>query len=585
MLEYSSTCINSSTMIEEKERIRLHTKLYPYTRTTLQTELKIERKGPDYLSYAVGDLIGMDSERYSDLDNQTRAYIRICETLCGAYAKSGDFTRLAKALVLRYESKAIQHLVENYPLATLSGIRFGTDTMIDQNGDFKTVEVNLGPVGGPPEAIKAQTFFNSESFPVSSSDYVTHFIHSLDSFYKKACDAMTVDPKPLKERQLVIVENDEWTPGNFIWLDLLREKGVNVEIAPREALVYDEKTNKLNLETGSDKKSVDQVILYFHLQDDIKNNSEEEPGDIVISLINNGTIVESSPFPLIVLASKSIAGLISQMANDSDGMLAQRLVINREDLEAVRDMFPKTYHWRRSFFKQMEEDGFSRTDLLDYLKSKNLILKSARTNLFAGMGVFGSDNKEGRMGYDDFFQSLKEEVYKRLVREGIGNYFSFFLWDDFVTSMIENGSIDNPTQFRQILHILKNGSDPEIESLKNVIPEINIESFRKVVKFLHQPKFANTENAGTFFRELAMTLNINGDTNKLTDKILSYISTFMLLPFVLQEKINPSESTELRVSGFVGENPNDIASMISILKRPEREGDLKSVHIIVPKAK
>lgn len=569
-------------MIEEKERVNSYSRLYPHTRTTIQTETKIAKRGSDYLTYAVGDPIEMDAERYTNLDSQARAYISICEALCNASINYKGFSRLAKALVLRYESDAMQELAEEYPLATLSGIRFGTDTMIDQNGNFKTVEVNLGPVGGPPEAIKVQTFFNSDSFPVSSNDYVTHFIHSLDSFYQKACHAMAVDPKPLEERQLVIVENDEWTPGNFIWLDLLREKGINVEIVPREALIYDEKTNKLNLEAGSDKKSVDQVILYFHLQDDINKNSEE-PGDIVLSLINKGTVVESSPLPLIVLASKSIACLVSQIAQEPDGRLAQKLGLNRDDLEIVRNMFPKTSHWRRNFFKQMDKDGFARTDLLDYLKSRKLILKSVRTNLFAGVGVFGTDNKTGRKGYDDFFQSLKEEVYKRLVKEGIGKYFAFVLRDDFMTSMINNGSIDNPVKFQQIILALINRLD--IETIQNVTPEINAESYQKVSTLLQQPEFANEEEAATFFREFAMILNMYGDVNNLSDKILSYISTFMLLPFVLQERINTSDSTELRVSGFVGENSNDVLSMISTLKRPEKEGELKSVHVIVPKIK
>lgn len=584
MIECGLAYIDSFNMIEEKERIRQHARLYPNTRTTFQTELKIDRRGPDYLSYSVGELIEMDPEKYSGLNNQTRAYIRICETLCGAYTKGGDFPRLAKALVLNYESEAVQHLVENYPLATLSGIRFGTDTMVDQNGDFKTVEVNLGPVGGPPEAIKAQTFFYREPFPISSSDYVAHFIHSLDSFYIKACNAMEVDPKPLEERQLAIVENDEWTPGNFIWLDLLRERGINIEIVPKEALTYDKNTNKINLETGAGGKNIDQIILYFHLQEDTRNNSEE-PGDIVTALLNNGTVVESSPLPLIILASKSIAALISQMANDPDGMLAKRFEINPDDLKAVRDMFPKSYHWRRNFFIQMEEEGFSRTDLLGYLASKKLILKSARTNLFAGMGVFGSDNKDGRMGYDDFLQSLKDEIYKRLSREGIEKYFSFFLRDEFAASMIANEKSGNILQAKQILQALQNGSDTEIERLRSVIPEIDVKSFQKVVRAIHQPNFSNAADIEAFFRDLTTCLNINGDIDKLTDKILSYLSTFMLLPFVLQEKIVTSDPTEFRVSGFVGENPNDIASMISTLKRPKREGELKSVHVIVPKVK
>jgi hypothetical protein len=586
--------------IEASVEISTYINRHPNTKTTIRTEEKRSKKGINYLSYEIGNPINISRVSYGELTKQASSYVKISEKLCDIYQRDQLFRKLVNILILRFENEAIGSLVEDYPIATLTGVRFGTDTMIDQSGDFKTVEMNLGPVGGPPEAIRVEETQNNIVFPISADEYTDYFIAGLDTFYRKSCEVFGKEPKSLETRHLAIVENDEWTPGNFIILDLFRRKNIDIEIAPREAFVYDNKTNVLKLVTGNSEKIIDQLILYFHLQDDFNSQIPEQAGDIVRAISNKAVIAETSMLPLIVLASKSMAGLISQIANEPDGYFARRWNLDKSDLEAVRNMFPRTYHWRRRTFSAMEKKGLNRFDLLKNLKEQKLIPKSTRTNLFAGMGVYGTDNKKGRKGYEEFYQALKDEVFTALTRNGTAEYvFSNLFSENFIPMleayMFQNdpkGLVNNKNRktanISCVLKAVKHGLVDELAGLN--LTKLQLDNIQSLHDRLVNSHFNGQSEVEEFFIDLSSLLmeslgiDVNlGNKNRIMKGLICYASTYIILPFVLQEKIEPSTPNELRTSGFVVNPPHNIVPIISTLRRSEVEGGLRSVHIMLPK--
>ncbi|RJQ26952.1 hypothetical protein C4577_02460 [Candidatus Parcubacteria bacterium] len=583
--------------IEANEEIRICIEKYPHTRTTARTQERISKKGPDYLNFEIGAPLDMPRPEYEELTNQATACIRIYEKLCDIYQNDPSFKRLVKVLVLQFENRDIASMVEDYPIATLTGVRFGTDTMVDINGSFKTTEMNLGPVGGPPEAIRAEETQKDIEFPISATAYTDFFISSLDNFYKKSCETCGINPKPLEERKLAIVENDEWTTGNFIILDLLRRKNIQIDIAPREAFVYDDKENVLRLNTGDSNEIVDQLVLYFHLQDDFDSKDPAQAGNIVRAISNKAVVAETSVLPLIVFASKAMAGLISQIANNPDGLLSRRWNLNMDDLEAIKDMFPKTYHWRRKTFLKMEDEGLNRFDLLNYLKEHKLIPKSARSNYFAGMGVYGTDNKKGRKGYEEFYQALREEVFSLLIKRS--PHILSKLFDEKFIPMLEeyiypndpnglNKKDDKNTNIYYSIDALKYGHNDKLSALN--LTKAQLESIQSLHNRINISHFNDQPEVEKFFMDLSAVLmeglgvDINsGNRNRILKGLICYLSTYMILPFVMQKKIEPSIPNEYRSGGFVVNPPEKIVTMVSTLKRPEIQGDLKSVHVILPK--
>ncbi len=406
-------------IIEATADINRYIQKYPNTRATKITLVRREKKRSTYIDYAVGEPLVVKPKHYRLLTQQITAYLNICNKLCEMYFKNEEFKEFVYRTILRFESNHIIELVENDPVATLSGVRFGSDIMVDQKNRFISVEVNLGPAGGPPEGIKAMIYSDSMPISFSPDTYVNHFINSIRSYYEKACKATNKIPKTLKNWHLVIVENDEWTPGNFIYLELLKKMGLNIHIAPKEALLYDEQKNILTLQVENILQEIDTLILFFHIQDDIQidnRNENEIPGHLIKALKNKAVFLETSLFPLIILASKSIAGLISQLANNPDGELSKKLKLNKRDLAQVKDMFPSTYHWKKEIFTQMEKTDFSKFEALAYLNTQKLVVKSTITRFFAGQGVYGADHKKGRKGYKELYEELEQQIVNILLK-------------------------------------------------------------------------------------------------------------------------------------------------------------------------
>lgn len=591
--------------IESHDAISSSINLYPNTRSSAEAQKFITAKGIGYGDYIVGEPLKIEDKMYGLLTAQVRSYLNICERITDVYLKDPIFRRYVRALVLQFEDPSIKELVENYPIATISGVRFGTDTIITEDGDLKTTEVNLGPVGGPPEAIKAQRLSEDTALPISSNLLVDHFIHSVNAYYSKACEAIGIEPKPFDQRYVVYVENDGWFPGSYSIVNDLRVAGMNITIAPKEALKYDEMRNTLNLVDGSKTQPVDQVILYFHLQEDLSQSTHEqadrEYGHIIKALQNHAVVAETSTLPLIVLASKSIAGLISQMANDPEGLLARRLNIDSKDIDQVKDMFPTTFHWRSRYFDRQEEHTINRFNLPDFFSLQGFIVKNTRTDLYGGHGVFGSD-KPGKNSYEALSEDLKKEVInslttntKQAVLRGLTRRAFFDALQTYITSepRFTKSTPHTDTVLSEHLNLisimLRHGID-DITSHQLRLNEVNTKRLRNLHQKIHGTPFIDLQDVYRFFEDFAELIAAGGhiktsdrNISALVNGLIHYLSTEMVLPYVIQQKVKKHATNELRTSGFVGSQALNHVSMISTLKftnEPKR-----SLHLIIPQTK
>lgn len=551
--------------IQATKKINKYIKEYPNTRATKATMVKRQIKGVNYADYEIGTALMLEKEKYEFLAKQLKSYIGICEQLCYGYDHDRLFRALVKKLVLNFEDKYITQLIEDYPLATMSGCRFGTDTMIDIKGNFKAVEVNLGPPGGPPESIKIEEIYNKTRFAISPETYISHFMFSLDSYYRKACYVTGITPKPFKKRHYVIVENAEWTPGNFIYLELLRKNGMNINITPMDALKYNEKENTLTLKVDDKNLQVDVAILYCHLQDDYTDNGD--PGDLIKALHNKAVFADTSIFPIVVLASKSMAGLISQMARDPNNFWSKRLMIKKSDLLLVKDMFPITYHWEPSLFKKLENEGLNRFRLIEFLVSRKYIVKSTDSRYFAGQGVFGTDHKKGRKGYPELVENLERTVAKVIMSQNNIKVLQNLITNKFIFKYSTYAMGKNVIDKKKVIVFQK-----KLHTKLKDFPFVKDNDVHKFIRII----------AVSFLEAISTISPPEKTIITIMNEIISYVSTYLLLPYVLQEKIISEIPYELRVSGFIGDTIENHLSIISSLKPLSPNGKNRPLHVYIP---
>lgn len=566
--------------IESPDSIRHAISTFPNSRATRDAQQLIDSKGTEFGSYLVEKPLYLDNEKYLHLTRQLTSYFRVCEKLAESYTHDQHIRSYIQGLVLQFEDPQIQKLVKEYPLTTLNGARFGTDTMSKDDGMFTTAEVNIGPVGGPAENIAAQKLLDDD-FPISGDLYLDHFIWSLHSYYLRACNTMGITPKAFKERQLVYVENNGWFPGSFDMVNYLKTAGVNITILPREELIYEPKTNSMYFTDGGEKVKVDQLVLYFHLQEDLPGNqadkAEHTDGQILQALDSHAVVADTSMFPLLVLASKSIGALISQMADEPDGLLAQRLGVDTQDLIQVKDMFANTYHWRTKFFSSLTPK--ERFNIDNYLATNNLIIKSTRTDLYGGQGIFGAGNR-GKRDYHELYDDIKVEIGKKVIQRHDSKILTRLV-DQTVLSNLQSCVVEqdantssSETDITALLDSIISGgfrsvngestfslNPSEIEKASYVYETLQAGSVDSAIKF---NRFIN-DFAYLVTRGLGVEPS-EKNVGNITNNLISYLSTCMVLPYVIQERVVRETKDELRISGFIADKPENNVALFSTIK-------------------
>jgi hypothetical protein len=565
--------------IEASRAIEDFMRQFPDCRATRESEKMIAKDGITYGAFVVGKPLILANERYSFLTDQSTAYLNICEQLAETYTKDPHLRTIIRKLVLQFEEPVIQTLVEEYPITTLGGVRFGTDIMVKDDGSYKTAEVNLGPVGGLSENISCQKLQTEEDFPICGNLYLDHFIWSMHSYYLKACSVMGIVPKPFKDKQVVYVENDGWFPGSFDIVDNLKKAGVNIDIVPRESLIYDSEKNEMHFMKDGEKKTIDQMILYFHIQEDLPNENATitNNGHIIAAIKNQAVIAETSVFPLIVLASKSVSCLISQIADNPEGILARRIGIDKKDLLKIKDMFTRTYNWRRSFFRSLSQN--EKFNLVGYFATNNYILKSTRTDSYGGEGVFGAGNR-GRKSYEDFYKSLKLEIGKVFILNTDKNLLSNLINKTFLSD-IQKYLNEN---YRQTNEVKEN---PNPTSILDLL-DLNNQERNDMREKLRNGIFKNNAEFDNFINDFACLLaTLNGlehneNIDLIKNNIISYLSTKLILPYIIQEKVLREVSDELRISGSVADHPSNNMSLLSSIKVVGSQVPTFSLFPVVP---
>ncbi len=588
--------------IIEKSRITEElSATYPDSRAGKEHNRRLNN-GNDYSVFGVLDPVEISPEVYEQLNAQINAYLKICHKISSGFSNDPQIRKYVRAALLQFEEPLIRQLVESSPNSQLTGSMYASDIIkiAGEEGGFKSVEVNFGPVGGPPEAAFAQTVHPEASFPISSDLIISHILHSVNSFYTEACQNLNKVPKPFNERQVIYVENDGWYPGSIILVEQLKEFGMNIDIAPREAFQYDEVSKTLYLLRNGQQVSVDQLVLDFHLQQDLKPQDEgpKTSGEILKALLDNSVVAETSSFAQIVLGSKATMAMIIDMVDNPQSILANRLDINPEDLAKLEGMFPKTYQWRQKFFNHQTGQKVNGLLLSEFLIQANLVVKITSDGLYGGRGVYTTfdNDKDAKRLLKGVRAVTMDQILSASKPESANPHLKFLLSKDAeqaVAGFMYDRKHQAPgTKFEyklsQLFSLMR---DPE--NVQNLTDYGFNEDDIVRINDIHQETFANKLHAKEEVEELIKNLayllakiGINstseGRVQELQHKLLDLIATQMILPIVFQEKLASSQRSEYRISGSVGNT--DTTDHMSNLSSSEQASATTHFKVVYPVA-
>lgn len=527
---------------------------YSDSNATFETK---KREGVDrgYSKFGYSDAI--ESAEFPETVGAMEGYIRICRCIAKAYENDDKFKEYIRLLFLQFEKPEIQDLVKKEINPSLSGVQFASD-MVGK----KMVEVNFGPVGGVPEQALVQDALKDKVFPISADTMFMYLYKALDTRYLEYCKTLGIDPIPMSERKICYVEDDGFYPGSIKLVDELKKLGLNIEVCPKEALALDPSSGKLLL---NGREVVDQLILDFHLQKDPK-------GDIVKAILEGRLCAESSMFASIVLGSKATFGIISTLIQNRSHPLIKRLGINLEDLDLLEDSVTPTYNFSTKFFKNF---GINRFDMFSGLRNLGYVAKVTSGGLYGGRGNYdlGDDKDLNR-----FIKDLRDSTLHSLCVRVKGS--------ESPANEVENGfnTLLSEKVFNDVCDYLEVEISQRSELRENVIKDLTLGS---IYQDLNISGGLSKRSLKDLFRKFSKTLLLSlnrssneGEVGNLANKIIDYISTYMVHPIVLQPRIKSHVGFETRVSGVVV----DSSSTMSVVQgaRPGSSVENESIKVMFP---
>lgn len=285
------------------------------------------------------------------------------------------------------------------------------------------------------------------------------------------------------------------------------------------------------------------------------------------------------------------------MADNSEGFLARRIGANQQDLARVKDMFTTTHHWRRNFFRSLSNsDKFS---LPNFFSANNFIVKSTRTDSYEGEGVFEAGNR-GKKDYQQLYDNLRLEIGRVIVSTKDENLLSKLVDEiflaDFKTYLknqdrfekLDKKNFINPTLLN-ILSVANAAIDYDkfinqlgldhssLAKICNIRERIQDGKFNSIAEFDH---FINNY---TYLLAVGTKIELSDENlDLLRNNIISYFSTRLILPYVIQEKVIRESSDELRLSGFVADHSSNNVTLLSKIKVSESQTPAITLFPIIP---
>lgn len=611
--------ITHPRIIENTDAIQSLRSTYPDSRATIEDTRRASTRQVDYALFGVDEPIILENNDYEDIvGRKMQAYLRVCEAIATKYRTSSTLRRHFYKALLQHESEPIRKLVDEYPLMTLAGAHFASDVMFgeyaedteeDVKKEYKTVEVNFGPVGGISEGARGQKFFPNENFPLSSETLSIQAFHSANSYYELACAQLGIEPKHLNTRTVVYVENDGWYPGSIDLVNSLRELGMNIQIVPREALVYDRSSNKLQLTTNGLLKPVDQVILDYHLN---QENTDSQTGDITDAIANRAVVAETTIFTQIVLGSKVTMALIDHMVRNPSYHLVEQLGIDTADLQLLEGMFPTTDQWSKAFFDCNRVNGLN---LRKFLKDSGLIAKLTSGGLYGGRGVYMLNEGDSKV-IQDFTKGIREEVMKtlldygekagnralrRFLRSATGRVTQGENGQKRYTDLVGFLDIRNTRNETRVTHLLTTLYSPNLvggtSSKLRIflgLTEDEEKLFIELHDMLHNGEYNTSTAIEKVLGDIAYFVRRSVGDKKVTPNIqldlqrrmIESMSTGIYLPVVLQRAIKPTfmrsgRQVEFRVAGTVGKSVGNNSAFLAGYRRGAANEPPKLLHPVV----
>jgi len=285
------------------------------------------------------------------------------------------------------------------------------------------------------------------------------------------------------------------------------------------------------------------------------------------------------------------------MADNPEGFLARRIGANQQDLARVKDMFTTTHHWRRNFFRSLSNsDKFS---LPNFFSANNFIVKSTRTDSYEGEGVFEAGNR-GKKDYQQLYDNLRLEIGRVIVSTKDENLLSKLVDEiflaDFKTYLknqdrfekLDKKNFINPTLLN-ILSVANAAIDYDkfinqlgldhssLAKICNIRERIQDGKFNSIAEFDH---FINNY---TYLLAVGTKIELSDENlDLLRNNIISYFSTRLILPYVIQEKVIRESSDELRLSGFVADHSSNNVTLLSKIKVSESQTPAITLFPIIP---
>lgn len=523
-------------------------------------------KEMDYCVFGVANPIEIAPEIYEKHRKEIETYLSLCERLTQAYTTNPRVRSYIRAALLQFEPHEIQQLAEAEKIHFLTGAQYASDIV-----NHKTVEVNIGPVGGIPELAASQQLLPEAVFPFSNDLLYGHIAHSICDYYERFCAFHKITPKPVSERQLCYVENDGIYPGSFSLVQNLQSLGLNITITPKEALHFDEQSNTLYVNNGDLHTQIDQIILDYHLQDG--------PNDHVSQAIHcHAVATESTLLAPIVLGSKATMAILYNACTSQKHPLLRELNITPEEAQIIQGMFPDTYIFSTKTCRKLNINGLCLTESLGRL---NMYAKVTTGGNYGGRGNYDLDKPSE---LKRFITELRRFVINNIrIRTEIpesydlfssNNLFRTFVSQSFIANLKEHLHETSSSPIQEIFtpnqELTKHGQ--RVDQLFSLLssttnPAINTfeEDINGKITAIHNlihgnSRLLDNSEIKQFFNNLAYLINfITGrslsqkEVGALGNRLVDYLATRLVTPILLQQKIVPN-GAELRAAGTIGKS-------------------------------
>lgn len=320
------------------------------------------------------------------------------------------FKSIENALV-RYLPDHLTRLMEDYKTDDdLAGAHLG-----DDNFNWKTIEWNLGAVGGLEEGYTAARLLHSYAEKSNRRPVETAFLKTIRKMLMWAYEAHCKTNMIHMQTAPVIayVEHDDIYGSSVAICRHLSDIGCNIRLCFDKELVL-----KNNTFLALDGEKVDILYLDCHLE----NLYENHP--IIQALKKNTVALDGSVFSRLVLRSKVIMALLHDRIFQTD------IQLTTHESQMIENHLTPTYLWQKKTFTDVFSNSKAISTLFSSLDKKStpfagnpavhqhnhpIVIKESIGPVFGGTSVSVIFKKQGRYHVKEARSLIKKHIKEHIL--------------------------------------------------------------------------------------------------------------------------------------------------------------------------